>query len=58
MTIWKEHTLFNDDKATSVESERAFSSAGQFVTKIRSHLNDETLYKLCFLKAYLKKHKK
>jgi len=45
-------------KPTSVESERAFSSAGQFVTKIRSRLNDETLDELCFLKAYLKKHKK
>jgi hypothetical protein len=44
-------------KPTSVESERVFSSAGQFVTKIRSRLNDETLDELCFLKAYLQKHK-
>lgn len=45
-------------KPTSVESERAFSSAGQFATKIRSRLNDETLDELCFLKAYLQQHKK
>ncbi|GFU45963.1 hypothetical protein TNCV_5102581 [Trichonephila clavipes] len=44
--------LFNDGSGP------AFSSAGQFVTKIRSHLNDERLDELCFIKAYLQKHKK
>ncbi|GFX68252.1 transposable element Tc3 transposase [Trichonephila clavipes] len=34
-------------KPTSVEFERAFSSAGQFVTKIKSRLSDETPSKLC-----------
>lgn len=45
-------------KPTSVESERAFSSAGQFITRIRSRMNDETLDELCFLKSYLQKYKK
>jgi hypothetical protein len=43
---------------TSVESERAFSAAGLFVTKIRSRMSDDLLDTLCFLKAYfLKKNK-
>jgi hypothetical protein len=37
---------------TSVESERAFSAAGLFVTKIRSRMSDDLLDTLCFLKAY------
>ncbi|XP_065642979.1 uncharacterized protein LOC136074572 [Hydra vulgaris] len=37
---------------TSVEAERAFSLSGMLCTKIRSSLNDETLYNLCFLRAY------
>lgn len=39
-------------RPTSVESERAFSAAGQICTKIRSNLNDESLDALCFLRAY------
>ena len=39
---------------TSVESERAFSAAGAFSTKIRSRLNDKTLDTLCFLKSFFK----
>jgi hypothetical protein len=39
-------------KPTSVESERAFSAAGLFCSKIRSRLNDESLDALCFLKAH------
>lgn len=42
---------------TSVESERAFSAAGAICTKIRSSLNDETIDKLCFLRAYFKNNK-
>ena len=42
-------------RPTSVESERAFSAAGLFCTKIRSRLGDESLNKLCFLRAYLLK---
>ena len=39
---------------TSVESERAFSAAGLFITKIRSRLGDDTLDSLCFLKSYFR----
>ena len=41
---------------TSVESERAFSSAGLFVTKIRSRLGDSTINMLVFMRDYLKRH--
>ena len=37
---------------TSVQCERAFSTTGQYATKIRSNLNDETLSSLVFLKYY------
>ena len=66
--IQKEMTLYENGgriysylmtiKSTSVESERAFSSAGNFVVKIRSRLNDETLDELCFLKVHFQKHNK
>lgn len=39
---------------TSIESERAFSAAGLFVTKIRSRLSDMSINHLCFLKSYYK----
>jgi phage gp37-like protein len=39
-------------KPTSVESERAFSTATLFVTKIRSRMGDETLSNLAMLRAY------
>lgn len=42
-------------RPTSVESERAFSAAGLLCTKIRSRLNDDSLNKLCFLRAYFLK---
>ena len=42
---------------SSVESERAFSIAGNFCTKVRSRLGDAALSDLCFLKAYFKKTK-
>jgi hypothetical protein len=35
-------------QASSVESERAFSTAGRFVTKIRNRLGDSTLDNYCF----------
>ena len=41
-------------KPTSVDSERAFSAAGLFATKSRSHLGNETLDVLCSLKTYFK----
>lgn len=37
---------------TSVESERAFSLAGNFCTKIRSRLSDKNLSTLLYLRAY------
>ena len=43
-------------QATSVQSERAFSSAGQICTKIRSSLSDEMLCSLCLLRAFYEKH--
>ena len=36
--------------ATSVESERVFSTVGNIVTKVRSRLNDDTVDALCSLK--------
>lgn len=44
-------------RPTSVNSERAFSTAGMFCTKIRSRLGDKTLDTLCFLNAYFTKNK-
>ena len=42
---------------TSMESERAFSAAGLFITKIRSRLADDTLDSLCFIRSYFKNQK-
>ena len=42
-------------KPSSVESERAFSASGNFVTKLRSSLEDKTLNALCFLRAHFQK---
>lgn len=39
-------------KPTSVESERSFSVAGNFATKIRNKLSNETLNALCVLKSF------
>ena len=36
----------------SVEAERAFSSAGLFITKIRSQLSDRSIDSLCFLRYF------
>lgn len=40
---------------TSTNSERAFSTSGNFMTKIRSRLNTDTLNALVFLKFYFNK---
>ena len=37
---------------TSVESERAYSTAGFFVTKLRLRLNDRSVYHFCFLRSF------
>ena len=39
-------------KPTSVESERCFSNAGVFATKVRSRLGDRSLCDLVFLRVY------
>ncbi len=39
---------------SSTEAERSFSSAGLFVTKLRSRLSDKTIDMLCFLRQYFK----
>ena len=39
---------------SSTEAERSFSSAGLFVTKMRSSLGDDAVDMLCFLRSYLK----
>lgn len=41
---------------TSVESERAFSSAGFLASHIRSRLSDGTIDTLCFLRSFFQKH--
>ena len=53
-------TLFQCLKAiqpTSVEGKRLFSACRLSVTKVRSSLNDNTIYTLCFLKFYHKNNK-
>lgn len=40
---------------TSVESERAFSSAGYLCNKFRTRLGDETLDTLCYLRSHFQK---
>lgn len=37
---------------TSIESERAFSAAGLFITKIRTSLSDKSVNVLCFLRNF------
>lgn len=44
-------------KPTSVESERAFSAAGNIVTVVRSRLNDDTTDVLCFMRAFFQSQK-
>ncbi|GFU33660.1 uncharacterized protein TNCV_2830351 [Trichonephila clavipes] len=39
---------------TSVETERAFSAAGLFVTKLRTRLSDKSINCLCVLNSYFK----
>ena len=38
----------------SVESERVFSITGQYVTKLRTNLKDESVDALVFLKSFYK----
>jgi hAT family C-terminal dimerisation region len=41
-------------QATSVESERAFSIAGRFVTKVKNRMRDNTLDNYCFARHQLR----
>ncbi len=49
------HVALLSIPAASIESERAFSVAGSFATKIRNQLSDKTLDRFCFAKSYYKK---
>ena len=51
----KMYKSFLTIKATSVQSERAFSITGLFNTKIRTRLSGKTLDALCFLKDHFQK---
>ncbi|GFV09047.1 hypothetical protein TNCV_614321, partial [Trichonephila clavipes] len=42
------YSYFMTINPISIGHERAFSSSGQFVTKIRNRLNDKTLNEKCF----------
>ena len=44
--------------STNVESERAFSAAGLFITKLRSRLSNTSIDKICFLGGYFGTKKK
>ena len=43
---------------SSIESERAFSITGQFITKLRTQLGDDSIDSLVYLKSHYKKSKK
>ena len=51
-------SLLNLPPSSSVTSERAFSSAGLFSTKIRSRLGDSTIHSLVFLRDFYKRQNK
>ena len=44
--------------ATSVESERAFSAVGLFVTKLRSRMGDKSIDSLLTLRSHFKKEER
>ena len=46
------HQALMTGKPTSVESERCFSNAGVFATKVRSRLGDRSLCDLVSLRMY------
>lgn len=52
------HNALLTVKPTSVESERGFSAAGFFVSKLRSRMTDKTLNALCFLRCYFQNRDK
>ena len=44
--------------ATSVESERAFSAVGLFITKLRSRMGDKSIDSLLTLRSHFKKEER
>ena len=54
-TLTKLYNCLSSIKPTSVESERAFSCAGNFISKIRARITPSTLNLLVFLKDYFKR---
>lgn len=50
--LTKAYNCLLEIRPTSIESERAFSSAGYICSKIRSRMNDDTLDHLCFLRTF------
>lgn len=57
LLLTKAYRCLFEIKPTSIESERAFSSAGYICSKIRSRMNDDTLDHLCFLRTYFNHEK-
>lgn len=51
-TLQALHEALRSIQPTSVEAERAFSSAGSLLTRVRSRLSDNTLSKLCMLRNF------
>jgi hypothetical protein len=54
LNLEKVYNDLNTIPPASVETERVFSDCGNFETKIRSSLTDESLDMLGFLKSYFK----
>jgi hypothetical protein len=50
--LQKLQNALNSIPPTSVEAERAFSAAGNFVNKLRTRLSDKTLSKICMLRQH------
>lgn len=49
------HKALLSIQPTSVESERAFSAAGLFITKLRSRLSDKSVNAMCVLRDHFKR---
>ena len=58
VTLEKLYQALCSIPATSVESERAFSAVGLFVTKLRSNLGDKSIDSLLFLRSHFKKEER
>lgn len=56
--LQKAHECLLCIRPTSIEAERAFSSAGYICSKIRSRMKDDTLDHLCSLRAFFQTEEK